>query len=233
MRRNALAVTSCTLLLLILAACAPAAGEPPRVEVEQLTEPISFYPFQAGARWEYLPDRARLNDPTTVVQVEGPTVVGTDVWVAWRARGRGLDQVSFRQARPDGIYLLREERLGTTFTFDPPLQEYPAPALLRVGATWSGESAVHLSADGGKQQRTLPFDYVYTVVDRRTVTLPGGEFDVFVIDFTSRTYDDDGNVTEELTQQTWFAPYVGEVRTRTGQVLVDSNVIGAPATEDR
>jgi hypothetical protein len=232
MRRNALAVTLSSLLLVLLAACTPTTDER-RVEVEQLTEPISFYPFQAGARWEYLPDRARLTDPTTVVAVQGPTVVGNEVWVAWHARGRGLDQTSYRQARAGGVFLLREERLGTTFTFDPPLQEYPAEGQLRVGATWSGTSTVRLSADAGKQQHAFRFDYVYTVVDRRTVTLPAGEFDVFVIDFTTRTFDDGGNVMEELTQQTWFAPYVGEVRTRTGQVLVGSNVIGAAATGTR
>lgn len=226
MRRNALAVPLTLLLLLVLAACTPTAEEG-RVAVEQLTEPISFYPFQAGARWEYLPDRARLSDPVTVVQVEGPTVLDNEVWVAWHVRGRGLDQMSYRQARPDGVFLVREERLGTVFTFDPPLQEFPPQSQLRTGATWSGQTTVHLSADEGNQQRDLPFDYVYTVVDERTVTVPAGEFEVFVIDFTTRTFDEEGNIVDQLTQQTWFTPYVGEVRTRNGQVLVASNVIEA------
>lgn len=218
-------------LLLILAACAPTA-EGPRVDVEQLSEPISYYPFQTGARWEYLPDGARLSDPSTVVRVEGPTVVSNSVWVAWHARGRGLDQTSYRDNRPEGVFLLREERLGTTFTFDPPLQEYPPAAQMRVGANWSGSTSVHLSADGGRQQRTMQVDYVYTVVDRRPVTTPAGQFDVFVIDFTSRTFDDEGNITEELTQQTWFSPYLGEVRTRNGHLLVNSNVIGTDEAAD-
>lgn len=217
-------------LLLALAACAPSA-EAPRVDVEQLSEPISYYPFQTGARWEYLPDGARLSDPSTVVRIEGPTVVSGAVWVAWHARGRGLDQMSYRDNRPSGVFLLREERLGTTFTFDPPLQEYPPAAQLRVGANWSGSTSVHLSADGGRQQRTLVVDYVYTVVDKRPVTTPAGQFEVFVIDFTSRTFDDEGTITEELTQQTWFAPYVGEVRTRNGHLLVNSNVTGAEAAD--
>ena len=213
-------------LLVVLAACAPT-SDAPLVDVEQLSEPITFYPFQAGARWQYLPDGARLTDPSTVVRIEGPTVVGGEVWVAWHARGRGLDQMSYRDNRPSGVFLLREERLGTTFTFDPPLQEYPPSAQLRVGANWSGTTAVHLSADGGRQQANLVVDYVYTVVDRRPVTTPAGQFDVYVIDFTSRTFDDAGNITEELTQQTWFTPFVGEVRTRNGHLLVASNVIEA------
>lgn len=218
------------LLLVLAAACAPT-SEAPRVDVEQLTEPITFYPFQAGARWEYLPDGARLNDPSTVVRVEGPTVVAGNVWIAWHTRGRGLDQMSYRVARNDGVFLLREERLGTTFTFDPPLQEYPPAPQLRVGAMWSGTTNVHLSADSGRQQRTMQVDYVYTVVDKRPVTTPAGQFDVFVIDFTTRTFDDEGAVVEELTQQTWFAPYVGEVRTRNQHLLVASNVLDSEAAE--
>src|SRR5690554_2393956 len=214
------------LLLAVLAACAPT-SEAPRVDVEQLSEPISYYPFQAGARWEYLPDGARLNDPSTVVRVEGPTVVAGEVWVAWHTRGRGLDQMSYRVNRPDGVYLLREERLGTTFSFDPPLQEYPPSSQLRVGANWAGNTTVQLSADNGRQQRTMVVDYVYTVVDKRPVTTPAGQFDVFVIDFTSRTFDEEGNITDQLTQQTWFSPYVGEVRTRNGHLLVGSNVISS------
>ena len=217
-------------LLLFLAACAPTA-ESPRVDVEQLSEPISFYPFQAGAHWEYLPDGARLSDPSTVVRVEGPTVVAGEVWVAWHARGRGLDQMSYRDNRPSGVFLLREDRLGTTFTFNPPLQEYPPSAQLRVGANWSGSTTVQLSADNGRQQRTLEVDYVYTVVDRRPVTTPAGQFDVFVIDFTSRTFDEEGNITDQLTQQTWFSPYVGEVRTRNGHLLVSSNVISSDTAD--
>lgn len=214
------------MVLALLAACAPA-GEAPRVDVQQLTEPISYYPFQAGARWAYLPDRARLSDPTTVVQVEGPTILGDEVWVAWHSRGRGLDQMSYRQLRPAGVFLGREERLGTNFVFDPPLQEFPAEGQLRVGSQWSGSTTVHMSIDDGKQRRDMPLDYTYTVVDKRLVTVPAGEFEVFVIDFVSRTFDENGDLTDEFTRQSWFAPFVGEVRSQSGHVLVDSNVITA------
>lgn len=215
-----------SLLLVVLAACAPA-SEAPRVDVQQLTEPISYYPFQAGARWAYLPDRARLTDPTTLVQVEGPTILGSEVWVAWHSRGRGLDQMSYRQIKPTGVFLGREERLGTTFSFDPPLQEYPAEGQLRVGAQWSGNTTVSMSIDEGKQRRDMELDYSYTVVDKRLVTVPAGEFEVFVIDFVSRTYDENGDLTEEFSRQSWFAPYIGEVRTQAGHVLVSSNAIEA------
>lgn len=224
-RTNALVAP--LLALLLTAACAPAAGDAPRVNVQQLTETITYYPSQAGARWEYLPSGARVTDPRVAVQVEGPTVMGDGLLTAWHARGRGLDQMSYRDHTPAGVFLHREERLGTTFRFDPPLMEFPPENQLRVGANWSGTSTVTLTLDGGRERRTLPFDYSYVVVDRRTVTVPAGEFDVFVIDFTSRTYDEEGNLTDELTQQTWFAPYLGEVRTRNGHVLIATNVPAA------
>lgn len=223
MRRTLLALVA---LGSILAACTPAGTtSSERVEVEQLTEPITYYPYQTGARWQYLPDGARLSDPTTALVVEGPTIVDNEVWLSWHMRGRGLDQRSYRQVRGDGVFLKQEERLGTVFTFDPPLQEYPPQSQMRVGAQWRGTTTVHMSAEEGKQQRDLVIDYVYTVVDQRSVNVPAGAFDVFVIDFTTRTTDENGTVTEELTQQSWFAPYVGEVRTRNGHVLVDSNVV--------
>ncbi len=212
------------LVALLLAACAPSGADAPRVGVEQLTEPISFYPNQTGATWEYLPNGARLTDPRTSVQVVGPTIVNGEVWVAWHARGRGLDEMSYRQVRADGVWLKRQERLGTTYTFDPPLQEYPPEGQLRVGGLWTGKTTVHISADGGKQELDMAVDYTYMVVDKRKVTVPAGDIEVYVIDFISRTVDENGAVTEELTQQSWFAPYVGDVRLRSNQVLVSTNV---------
>lgn len=224
MRHTARTVTLGFVLVLALAACTPGSGDGKRVGVEQLTEPITFYPNQTGATWEYLPNGARLSDPTTAVQILGPTVLGGEVWTAWHARGRGLDETSYRQVRADGVWLRRQERLGTTYDFEPPLREYPTPTELRVGGHWTGTTNVHISADGGKQTLDLKVDYSYTVVDKRQVSVPAGSLEVFVVDFTSRTTDDAGTITEELTQTTWFAPHVGEVRLRSGQVLVGTNV---------
>lgn len=209
--------------LLLLAACAPATSDE-RVDVQQLTGPIGYYPSQAGARWEYLPDGALISDPRVRVQVEGPTVVGPSVLVAWHTRGRAIDTRDYRDYRADGVYLHRVERFGAIFRFDPPMQEFPAPEQMRVGATWSGDSTVLIELDGGKERTSLEVSYVYTIVDRRTVTVPAGEFDVYVIDFTSREFNEDGDVSDELTQQVWFSPSFGEVRTKDGHVLVASNV---------
>lgn len=217
------------LLALLLGACAPAAdGE--RVEVAELTGPVSYYPNQTGLVWEYLPDGALLSEPRLVQRVEGPTVLDGIVVTATRLAGRGLDVRSFREYRPDGVFLKREERPGTIITFDPPLKEFPAEGSLRVGSTWAGEGSAEIvfpDARPENRRELLQFRYRYTVVDRRSVTLVGGTFEVFVIDFLSRLESDDGELIEEVTQQAWFAPFVGEVRTEGGYVLVDSNALGA------
>lgn len=231
MRRNFAAIpVLLVFLLMLLAACAPTT-EAPQVTVAQLTEPITYYPFQAGAMWEYLPDRARLSDPTTIMRVEGPTIVDGQVWVAWHLRGRAIDETSYRNVNANGVHLLRVERFGAVITYDPPLRQYPSTNELRVGATWSGDTVVTVSAPGQRETRELDVNYVYTVVDRRTVTLPAGAFDVFVIDMTARMFDDMGGVVDEEKQTVWFSPYVGEVRTHLGHVLIASNVLSAQTAE--
>jgi hypothetical protein len=220
----------CTLALLLLtAACAPAAQEEAEV-VTQPTGPLQYVPNATGARWTYLPDRATLDEPRVALTVEGPTVVEGEVRTAWHLVGRGLDVRWFREHRSDGTYLVREERPGTIIRFDPPIREMTTGPL-RVGQTWSGETTATLrfpEAEPQNRTSSLDLSYVNTVVDRREVTVTAGTFEVFVLNFTSRTIDEGGEVVDELTQETWFAPYLGEVRTENGFFLVDSNLLGLP-----
>jgi len=231
MRRIVLALVALALLF-VLAACAPSSDK--QVTVQQLTKPISYYPHQTGAHWEYLPDGAKLTDPRLTVDVEGPTVLDGQVWIAWHMQGRGLDVTRYLQYKPDGVYLGRENKLGTVINFDPPIQEFPAEGKLRVGATWAGDTKVDVVAtqDNGRgtssakqANKTLDVHYVYTVVDKRQVTLAAGSFEVYVVSFTTRTLDKNANVTNTLTQQFWFTPNVGEIRDENGNVLIASNVL--------
>jgi hypothetical protein len=215
------------LLLLVLSACAPAAVDPGQVEIQQLAEPISFYPNQTGATWTYLPDGPR-DAPRLYQRVEGPTSLGGEIWTAWRIVGRGLDITMYRQQRSDGVYLLREVRPGTQITFNPPLKELPAQNELRVGATWGGETTAQLffpQASPQNQRSELTLNYRYTVVDRRSVTIEAGTFDVYVINFESQTTDEGGRVLETIHQESWFSPYVGDVRLKVGSgyYLIETN----------
>ncbi len=218
--------------LLLVGACTPAA-DPGRVDVQQLAAPPSAYPRETGAQWSYLRDGARLDEVRYVETVEGPSVIDGDVWIAFRLVGGGQDVTHFRQFRDDGIHLRRQTRPGGTFTFDPPIREMPASEDLRVGAIWSGSTVATGNFPGapvGRRVFEQPIEYVYTVVDRRPVTVGGRIYDVFVIDRTARTFDDGGDVVEEVSQQIWYALGVGKVRHENGWFLVGTNFeAGAPA----
>ena len=220
-----------TLLLsvaLLLSACAPSASEG-RAEIAQLAGDPSFYPQETGATWTYVPAGAELSAVPVFQQVEGPTLIGGERWIAWRLAGRGLDIRSYKQYRPDGVFVLREVRPGTQLTFDPPLQELPAQNELRVGTRWGGESTANIyypDAPAESQRETLSFTYTYSVVDKRQVRVEAGTFDVFVINLESQLASQDaGEVggAETVRQEVWYAPFVGEVRTELGFILTDTN----------
>lgn len=218
----------------LLASCTPGATSAPPVEVEQFSGQVSYYPHEAGASWAYLGEGEPGDAPRLIYRVLGPTVIDGDLWVATAAVGKGLDIVWYRQYRPDGVFLLREERPGTIITYDPPMQEMPAEGTLRVGATWSGNSTVTVNFPDAKRPEdqflTRTFDYTYTVVDeRKGMNTTAGDFDAFVIDQVVRAFDEEGNEvpcsdTGECKYTTFFSPNVGEIRTENGYFLVQTNV---------
>ena len=219
-------------VVLTIGACAPV-QEQGRLAVQQLAATPSTYPQETGIQWSYLRDGALLDDPRYVETIEGPAVLDGDVWIAFRLVGGGQDVAHYRQFRADGVYLRRQTRPGGSFTFEPPIRELPAEAELRVGAQWTGTTVatgVFPEAPVGQRRFTQSIDYVYTVVDRRPVTVSGRVYDVFVIDRTARTFGEDGGVVDEVSQQVWFAPGVGKVRHENGWFLVATNFeAGQPA----
>lgn len=234
-RVNAFVLTAILFIFVSgLSACAPGAASQNPVEIEQFAGSVSYYPHEAGATWQYLALGEPGNAPRFVSTIQGPTVVNGDLWVITRAVGKGLDIAWYRQYRPDGVFLLREVRPGQEFNYDPPLQEMPAEGSLRVGSTWSGETTVTVNFPDAKrpEDQTLvrKFSYTYTVVDeRKSVNVPAGDFNAFVIDFVARVFDEEGNEqpcsgSGECKQTIWFAPNVGEVMTEEEYFLVDTNV---------
>ncbi len=210
----------------LLTACTPVTNQQ-KVEVKQLSEPVSYYPHEVGASWTYLEPGETLDAPPVVTIVQGPTVIDGDLWIETHQAGRGLDVKWFRQYRPDGVYLLKELRPGMELSFEPPMQEMPAKDTLRVGSTWTGKSTVTIFYPDAKpkdQYQTYDFDYTYTVVDERPINVQAGDFDVYVINFVARRTDDQGNKIDEVTQAFWFSPFVGEILTEDGYALVNTNV---------
>jgi hypothetical protein len=214
----------------ILVACAPAADPEPTSSGTVLTGTVAYDPATTGATWTYLPNGATLEDAPVVITALGPTVLDGSVREAWRMTGRGFDVTWFRERGPGGRYLVREERPGTEIVFDPPILELPSTPL-QVGDIWTGSTQATVTfPDAAPDNRTstLRVDWSTTVVDRRTVSVPAGTFDAFVLNFVTRTFDDQGTVVEQLTQESWFVPYVGEVRTENALFLASSNVLDLP-----
>lgn len=214
------------LLLAVLAACAPAAQEGPRVRVEQFTGQVSFYPHEPGASWRFLPDGATLDEPPLTLISQGPTLLAGEPVTGWRLVGRGLDEVSYRRYGSDGVHLVRTVRPGAVIDFDPPVQEFPSQAALRVGASWEGTTTASVTFPEAREENrrsTLQVRYRYDIVDRRPTRVPAGEFDIYVINFESETTDDEGTVVERISQTGWFEPYVGWVRHPIDHYLVGTN----------
>lgn len=222
-------------IALLLAACVPAAEEGPRVIVEQLTEPVSFYPMQTGAAWQYLPDAARLDEPRLLKVIQGPTVLQGQLVTGSHLVGRGIDEQNFRTYGNDGVFLWRTTKPGSIIDFAPAVQQFPSQSQLAEGATWGGRTTATVTypeARPESREATLDIRYEYTVVDKRSATVPAGQFEIYVIDFNSVTVDEQGTVLEELTQTSWFVPYVGEVRTENGYYLVEANFLEQEEAEE-
>jgi len=213
-----------TALLAVLGGCVPVSSDAgPRTQVEQLTRPVGYYPDQAGARWEYLPDNAPVDDPRVIQLVEGPRVVNGRTLISHLTRGAGAEERKFRSIGPDGVELHMRSVPGAQTTFEPPMLEFPAQ--LRRGASWSGRTTASTLFPAARPEQRLEVQdirYSYTVVDRRQVRVPAGAFDVYVINQVTELLEDGRTVSSE-TRELWYSPYVGEIRTVGGFYLVELN----------
>jgi len=214
---------------LLLGACAPAAtktAEP--VQASTPVSRVSFYPLETGLGWSYLPEGEAAGGLPYTLRALGPTVfVGQSV-LAFGLTGRGADQTWYRRVGADGVQLLGFRKPGVTVRLEPPWREAPAEGAWRVGLGWEGVSRVTLTGDDGRTQAQGTLRYRYDVQDRRRVSTPAGAFDVWVV--TRQISDDVGGLlfssTQAQTQQLWFAPFVGEVRTPEGLLLTGRNFGG-------
>lgn len=141
-------------------------------------------------------------------------------------RGDGAEERKYRSIDASGVRLHARTVPGAQTTFDPPVLEYPAPAQLVRGATWGGTTTASTYFPAAQPQfrdEVQQIRYRYTVVDRRSVRVPAGIFDVYVINLVTDQLDESGNVASSLTQELWYSPYAGEVRTVGGYYLTGLN----------
>ncbi|UBV43282.1 hypothetical protein LAJ19_03445 [Deinococcus taeanensis] len=210
-------------LALTLAGCAPQAAT--TVQSTTPVRAVSFYPREAGLLWSYLPEGDSSATPPYTLQSQGVTLFGQDTVHAYRMTGRGADQTWYRAVDATGVRLLGIRKPGVTVRLHPAWLEYPAEAAWRVGLTWQGQSEVTLTADDGTVQARGTLTYSYVVQERRQVTTPGGRFDVWVV---ARQITDTVGGLFPATQQLWFTPFIGEVRTPEGLLLTGRNFAPRP-----
>ncbi len=219
-------LSSIVFLSLFMVSCLPATGNGSKVTVEELDQPSSFYPHQTGITWEYLPDGSSLDTQRVIRRVQGPKVLGGERYIVTSILGLGLNLLSYKQYRASGVFLSREEGPGYELNLNPPIKELPAQDDLRVGASWQGRSSAEIyftEAPPHKNRINFTTEYAYTVVDKRTVRLNVGEFNVYVINLESRKLGEEGEILETLRSEIWFSPYIGEVRNQYDLVLVGGN----------
>lgn len=121
---------------------------------------------------------------------------------------------------PFGVRLFGFEDPSARVVFAPPIPEYPPEGLLAVGYRWGGESEVRatlLTPQGERPLASGRLAYTFEVLEEKEVRVPAGVFRVFRI--RQRYRDEKGEALYEV----WFAPKVGEVRTREGRLLTDRN----------
>lgn len=135
-------------------------------------------------------------------------------------RGRGAEQTWYRTYNSKGVNLHGFSKPGAMLILDPPLLEAPAEKAWRVGLIWQGKSNFKLFDDNGEIQSEGNMNYKYVVQDRRVVTTPAGKFRVWMV---TRQMNDSVGGMFPATQQYWFAPYIGEIKTAEGLLLVDRN----------
>lgn len=183
-------------------------------------------PVKQEPAWQYLPDDALLSDRRQYQRIEGPRIVGGKPLVTWVLHGQGLEQRNYRSYDSRGVHLHMRSVPGAEITFDPPIVESPPAGSLTRGATWSSrtKATIYAPAVGpGNARESTDIEYTYSVVDRRRVSVTAGSFDVYVMNAVTTSFAPDGSELESLTQEVWFSPYVGEIRTLSGDYLVEMN----------
>ena len=208
-------------LLGLLASCAPrTAPAAAPVRASTPVSSVSFYPREAGLVWTYLPEGEDASAVPYVLRGLGPTIFSGVTVTASQLSGRGADQTWYRLHDSGGVRLLGFHKPGVTVSLSPAWQEYPSETAWKVGLVWQGQSAITVASDDGKVQAQGTLKYRYEVQDRRQVRTQAGNFDVWVV---TRQISDDVGGLFPATEQLWFVPYVGEVRTPEGLLLTSRN----------
>jgi hypothetical protein len=209
-------------LLLLAVACAP--SQPPTVGGQTTGGAVGFYPSQSGALWQYLKDGERADSTPYALRVEGPQSFNGRVLTQMRFLGRGQDIYYFRQFDERGVQLISQgSKDFYELVYDTPVLEYPAQRELVVGKTWSAVVLATLTTAKQPPQR-LRYTYAFRVAAKEKYKIGTTEYDAFLILRDNRLEAVDGKTEPVIeSQRIRFVPFIGEVQTREGLLLLSYN----------
>jgi hypothetical protein len=211
-------------LMALMASCAPtqSATKPP-ISASTSVSAVSFYPSQAGLSWSYQPDGENAGGVPYVLRANGPSIFGSVEAQTFNLSGRGADQTSYRLISAQGVQLLGFRKPGLSVRLDPPWQEALGEGAWKVGLAWKGESNIVVQSDDGRTNVSGKVNYSYKVLDQRSVSIGNQSYRVWVI---NRQITDTVGGLFPASQEEWFAPFVGDVRTPEGLLLTGRNFSG-------
>jgi hypothetical protein len=221
---------------LALTGCAPRAVPPPdpgprATASTRPDEPASFHPLETGLHWQYLLPGDPLTADPILVEAVGPTTAASSPFPGGtayrlRTRGRGIETTRYFVRGERGLLLVREDRPGVQLHYQQPLVMLPPKGRISVGVEWGGATRVRVvfeDAPPAQAEQFIDVQYHHHVLDRRTVELPAGAFDAYIIGTEATEPGPDGVTVRTLNYERWFVPYVGEIRTAEGHLLADRN----------
>jgi hypothetical protein len=209
-------------LMFLMVACAPT--QPPTIGGQATGGVTAFYPNQSGAQWQYLKDGERADSTPYQLRVEGPQSFNGRVLTGMRFLGRGQDIYYFRQFDERGVQLISQGSQNFyELVYDTPVLEYPPQKELVVGKTWSAVTLATLTQAKQAPQR-LRYTYSFRVAAKEKYKIGTVEYDAFLILRDNRLDAVDGKSEPIVeSQRIRFVPFIGEVRTREGLVLLSYN----------
>lgn len=212
-------------LVLLLASCSPSVKPAELNRISSTPAFSDYYPLNAGLVWQYHYDGEPLDATPIMRTALGPTLIGGTLHQRLREHGKGLDTTYYYNTA-NGVKLSREERPGTSIDYDPPVRVYPS-GTLELGQRWSGTTTATITypqAPAARRTETMSMDYVYTVIDERKVTTPLGTYDALIINLTATQRTPGAHApASHVSNEVWFVPFKGELRTSTGLFLTNSN----------
>ncbi len=210
-------------LVLALAACAP--QTPSRVTGQTgAGANVAFYPSQSGAIWQYLKDGERNDSTPYTLRIEGPQSYNGRILTGMRFIGRGQDISYFRQFDERGVQLIAQGSANFyDLVYETPILEYPPQKDLVIGKTWSGTSNATLTIPKQSPQK-LRYTYQFRVVAKEKYRVANTDYDAFLILRDNRLEDLSGKSDPVIeSQRIRFVPFIGEVQSREGLVLINYN----------